>query len=141
MVTLPKQKVREVHLRSRFCAHYHFNTQNKGIAFVPVKIPSEGRSPSLPHTYRNIPHTERLEYRRNLSIDILTQLRREARKATYEEGVLEPYCAFDYQSSNSLALLVKLMTGTPREKLHVVYLRCWRCGCYHYNTLLNDTSQ
>ena len=26
------------------------------------------------------------------------------------------------------------MTGKPREKLHVVYLRCWRCGHHHYNT-------
>ena len=26
------------------------------------------------------------------------------------------------------------MTSKPREKYHVVYLRCWRCGCYHYNT-------
>ena len=26
------------------------------------------------------------------------------------------------------------MTGKPREKLHEVYLRCWRCGRHHYNT-------
>ena len=26
------------------------------------------------------------------------------------------------------------MTSKPREKYHVVYLRCWQCGCYHYNT-------
>ena len=26
------------------------------------------------------------------------------------------------------------MTGKPREKYHVVYLRCWRCGHYHFNT-------
>ena len=103
MVTLPKQKVREVHLQCRFCAHYHFKTQNKGIAFVPGRIPSEGRSPSLPPTYCNIPHTERPEYGRNLSIVILTQLRCEASRATYEEGVLEPYHAFDYQSSNSIS--------------------------------------
>ena len=25
------------------------------------------------------------------------------------------------------------MTCKPREKLHVVYLRCWRCGRHHYN--------
>ena len=102
MVTLPKQKVREVHLQCRFCAHYHSNTQNKGIAFVPGRIPGEGRSLNLPHTYRNIPHTKRLEYGRNLSIVALTQLRHEASRATYEEGVLEPYHAFEYQSSNSL---------------------------------------
>ena len=94
MVTLPKQKVREVHLRCTFCVDYHFNTQNKGIAFVPGRIPSEGRSPNLPHTYHNIPHTERPEYGRNLSIVALTQLRREASRAAYEEGVLEPYHAF-----------------------------------------------
>ena len=28
------------------------------------------------------------------------------------------------------------MTGKLREKLHVVYLRCWRCGCHHFNTHL-----
>ena len=125
MVTLPKQKVREVHLQCWFCAHYHFNTQNKGIAFVPGRIPSEGRSPNLPRTYCNIPHTMILEYRRNHSIVALTQLRHEASRAAYEEGVLEPYRAFEYQSSNSQALLKRLMTGKPREKLHVVYLRCW----------------
>ena len=26
------------------------------------------------------------------------------------------------------------MTGKPREKLYVVYLRFWRCGHHHYNT-------
>ena len=103
MVTLPRQKVREVHLQCGFCAHYHFNTQNKGIAFVPGKIPSEGRTPNLPCTYRYIPHTERLEYGKNLSIVTLTQLRREAGRAVYEEGVLELQCAFEYQSSNSLS--------------------------------------
>ena len=75
MVTLPKQRVREVHLRCRFCAHYHFNTGNKGIAFVPGKIFSEGRTPSLPRTYRNIPHDERPQYEKNLSIVALLQLR------------------------------------------------------------------
>ena len=103
MVTLPKQKVREVHLQCRFCAHYHFNTQNKGIAFVPGRIPSEGRSPNLLCTYCNIPHTERPEYGRNLSIVALTQLRCEASRAAYEEGVLELYHAFMYHSSNSLS--------------------------------------
>ena len=101
MVMLPKQKVREVHLWCRFCTYYHFNTQNKGIAFVPRRISSEGRSPNLPHTYRNIPHTERPEYGKNLPIVVLMQLRHEAGRATYEGGVLEPYCAFEYQSSNS----------------------------------------
>ena len=103
MVTLPRQRVREVHLRCRFCAYYHFNTQNKGIAFVPGKILSEGRTPSLPRTYCNIPHNERPQYRKNLSIVALLQLRREATKAVYIEGILEPYLAFEYQSSNSLS--------------------------------------
>ena len=102
MVTLPRKRVREVHLRCRFCAHYHFNTQNKGIAFVPGKILSEGRTPSLPHTYHKIPHNKRPQYEKNLSIITLLQLRREATKAAYREGILEPYCAFKYQSSNSL---------------------------------------
>ena len=26
------------------------------------------------------------------------------------------------------------MTGKPREKYHVVYLRCWRCGRHHFDT-------
>ena len=94
MVTLPKQKVREVHLRCRFCVHYHFNTRNKGIAFVPGKILSEGRTPNLPHTYCN---------GKNLSIVALLQLRQEAARAAYEEGILEPYHIFKYQSSNSLS--------------------------------------
>ena len=54
-------------------------------------------------TYRNIPHTERPEYRKNLSIVALMQLKHEAGRAAYEGGVLEPCCAFEYQSSNSLS--------------------------------------
>ena len=103
MVTLPKQRVREVHLQCRFCAHYHFNTRNKGIAFVPGNILSEGRTPNLPHTYHNIPHDKRPQYGRNLSVVPLLQLRQEATRAAYEEGILEPYCAFEYQSSSSLS--------------------------------------
>ena len=26
------------------------------------------------------------------------------------------------------------MTGKLREKYHIVYLRCWRCGHHHFNT-------
>ena len=69
---------------------------------MPGKILSEGRTPSLPRTYRNIPHNERPQYGKNLSIVTLLQLRREATKAVYREGILEPYHAFEYQSSNSL---------------------------------------
>ena len=65
------------------------------------KILSEGKTPNLPHTYRNIPHDERLPYGKNLSIVTLLQLRQEATRAAYEEGILEPYCVFEYQSSNS----------------------------------------
>ena len=103
MVTLPKQRVREVHLRCRFCAHYHFNTLNKGIAFVPGKILSEGKTPNLPCTYHNIPHNERPQYGRNLPVVTLLQLRREAARAAYEEGILEPYRAFEYQNSSSIS--------------------------------------
>ena len=103
MVTLRKQRVREVHLRCRFCAHYHFNTWNKGIAFVPGKILSEGKILSLPRTYRNIPHDKRPQYGRNLPVVALLQLRREAARAVYEEGILEPCCAFEYQSSSSIS--------------------------------------
>ena len=28
------------------------------------------------------------------------------------------------------------MTGKQREKYHIVYLRCWRCGRHHFNTCL-----
>ena len=30
------------------------------------------------------------------------------------------------------------MTGKPREKLYVVYLRCWQCGHHHYNICLEQ---
>ena len=103
MVTLPRQRVREVHLQCRFCTYYHFNTRNKGIAFVPGKILTERRTPSLPHTYHNIPHGERPQYRKNLFIVTLLQLRREATKVAYEEGILELYRPFEYQSSSSLS--------------------------------------
>ena len=48
---------------------------------MPGKILSEGKTPSLPHTYRNIPHDERLQYGRNLPVVALLQLRREAARA------------------------------------------------------------
>ena len=103
MVTLPKQRVGEVHLRCSFCAHYHFNTQNKGIAFVPGKILSKGKTLSLPCTYHNIPHDERPQYGRNLPMVTLLQLRQEAARAAYEERILEPCCAFEYQNSSSIS--------------------------------------
>ena len=28
------------------------------------------------------------------------------------------------------------MTGKPREKYHIIYLKCWRCGHHHFNTHL-----
>ena len=28
------------------------------------------------------------------------------------------------------------MTGKPRKKYHTVYLKCWQCGHYHFNTRL-----
>ena len=68
---------------------------------MPGKIFSEEGAPSLPHTYRNIPHNQRLQYGKNLSVVTLLHLRQEAAKAAYEEGVLEPYRVFEYQSSNS----------------------------------------
>ena len=69
---------------------------------MPGKIPDKGRTPSLPRTYCNIPHNERPQYGKNLSIVALLQLRQEATKVVYREGILEPYHAFKYQSSNSL---------------------------------------
>ena len=67
---------------------------------MPGKILSEGRTPNLPRTYCNILHDERPQYGKNLSIVALLQLRREAARAVYEEGILEPYRVFKYQSSN-----------------------------------------
>ena len=50
---------------------------------MPGKILSEGRTPSLPHTYRNIPHDERPQYGKNLCVVALLQLRQEAAEAVY----------------------------------------------------------
>ena len=68
---------------------------------MPGKILSEGRTPNLPRTYHNIPHDERPPYGKNLSIVTLLQLRREAARVVYEEGISELYRVFEYQSSNS----------------------------------------
>ena len=38
MVTLPKQRVQEVHFKCRFCAFHHFNTRNKGTVYIPGQI-------------------------------------------------------------------------------------------------------
>ena len=73
------------------------------MAFVPGKILSEGKTLSLPRTYRNIPHDERPQYRRSLPVVTLLQLRREAARAAYEEGILEPCRVFEYQSSGSIS--------------------------------------
>ena len=70
---------------------------------MPGKILSERRTPNLPRTYHNIPYDERLQYGKNLSIAVLLQLRQEATRAVYEEGILEPYRIFEYQSSNSFS--------------------------------------
>ena len=67
---------------------------------MPGKIFSEGGTPSLFRTYRNIPHNERPQYGKNLSVVALLQLRLEATKSAYKEGILEPYRVFEYQSSN-----------------------------------------
>ena len=64
------------------------------------KILSEGRIPNLPRTYCNIPHDTRPQYGKNLSVVTLLQLRQEAARAAYEEGILQPYHVFEYQSSN-----------------------------------------
>ena len=38
MVTLPRQRVQEVHLKCRFCAYQHFNTRSKGTIDIPGQI-------------------------------------------------------------------------------------------------------
>ena len=70
---------------------------------MPGKIFSEEKTLNLPRTYRNIPHNERPQYGRNLPVVTLLQLRQEAARAVYEEGILEPYHAFEYQSSSSIS--------------------------------------
>ena len=101
MVTLPRQRVREVHLKCRFCAFHHFNTRNKGTVYIPGQIFGKDDPLSLPQTCQNIPHFARPAYGKNLSKDILAQLRREAWKTAYEIGALSPERHFEYQSSDS----------------------------------------
>ena len=70
---------------------------------MPGKIFSEEKTLNLPRTYRNIPHDERPQYGRNLPVVTFLQLRREAARAAYEEGIFELYCTFEYQSSSSIS--------------------------------------
>ena len=48
MVTLPRQRVWEVHLKCRFCAFHHFNTRNKGTVYILGQIFSKDDLLSLP---------------------------------------------------------------------------------------------
>ena len=75
MVTFPRQRVQEVHLKCRFCAYQHFNTRNKGT---------------------NIPHYARPAYGRNVPSYVLAQLRWEARRTAFEIGALNPDRCFEY---------------------------------------------
>ena len=70
---------------------------------MPGKILSEGKTLNLPRTYHNILHNKRPQYGRNLPVVALLQLRREAARAVYEEGILEPYRIFEYQNSSSIS--------------------------------------
>ena len=101
MVSLPKQKVREVHLRCRFCTQYHFNSHNKGITFLPRDQLNKPGTLNLPYTYRNIPHSEHVEYDGNLSVATLAHMRHAASRFAYEEGILQLYHSFVYISSDS----------------------------------------
>ena len=105
MVTVPRQRVQEVHLKCRFCAFHYFNTRNKGTVYIPGQIFGIDDPLSLPQTYRIIPHFARPAYGKNLSKDVLAQLRQQAWRAAYEIGALNPERCFEYQSSNSEQLL------------------------------------
>ena len=100
MVTLPRQRAWEVHLKCRFCAFHHFSTRNKGTVYILGQIFSKDDPSSLPRTCRNIPQFARLAYGKNLLKDILAQLRWEAWRAAYEIGALDPERHFEYQSSD-----------------------------------------
>ena len=96
MVTLPRQRVQEVHLKCRFCAFHHKET-----VYILGQIFSKDDPLSLPQTCQNIPHFARPAYGKNLSEDILAQLRGEAWRAAYEIEALNPERHFEYQSSDS----------------------------------------
>ena len=66
MVTLPRQRVQEVHLEE---------TRNKGTVYIPGQIFSKDDPLSLPQTCQIIPHFARPAYGKNLSKDVLVQLR------------------------------------------------------------------
>ena len=75
MVTLPRQRVQEVHLKCRFCAYHHFNTRNKVTIYIPGQILSKDDPLRLPQTCQNIPHFARPAYGKNVLNDVLAQLR------------------------------------------------------------------
>ena len=78
MVTLPRQRVQEVHLKCRLCAYHHFNTRSKGTIYIPGWIFSKNDPLRLPQTCQNIPHFARPASGKNVPNDVLTQLRQEA---------------------------------------------------------------
>ena len=88
MVTLPRQRVQEVHLKCRFCAYQHFNTRNKGTVYIPGQIFGKDDPLRLPQTCWNILHFARPAYGRNVPSDILAQLRQETRRTAHEIGAL-----------------------------------------------------
>ena len=80
MVTLPRQRVQEVHLKCIFCVYQHLNTRNKGTIYVPGQIfgkvnPLRLYEYAFPQTCQNIPHFMRPAYGRNVPSDVLAQLR------------------------------------------------------------------
>ena len=75
MVTLPRQRVQEVHLKCRFCAYQHFNTRNKGTIYLPGQIFGKDDPLRLPQTCQSIPHFTRPAYGRNVPSDVLAHLR------------------------------------------------------------------
>ena len=75
MVTLPRQRVQEVHLKCRFCAYHHFNTRHKGTIYIPGQIFGKDAPLRLPQTYQNIPHYVRPAYGKNVPNEVLAQLR------------------------------------------------------------------
>ena len=96
MVSLPRQRVQEVDLKSRFCSQYHYNTKNKGTILILGRVLGQEGPLRLPYTYRCIPHQTRVRYGRHVPPHILAIQRCEARTNAYEAGTLSPYRRFTY---------------------------------------------
>ena len=90
MVTLPRKRVQEVHLKCRVCSYQHFNTRNQGTIYIPGQIFGEDEPLRLPQTCHNRPHFARPGCGRIVPSYVLAQLGQEARRTAFEIGALNP---------------------------------------------------